>query len=64
MLAVIGNQPTIVRALVAAGADLTIRGTGAPGFHEKTALDLAEAAGYEEITAILRVGRPRPGLAN
>jgi ankyrin repeat protein len=54
MLAVVRNQPAIVRALVAAGADLTIRGSGAPGFHEKTALDLAEAAGYGEIAAILR----------
>jgi len=32
------------RVLVAAGADLSVCGSGAPGFHEKTALDLAEAA--------------------
>ena len=64
MLAVIRNQPAIVRALVAAGADLMMRGTGAPGFHEKTALELAEATEYEEIAASLRAGRPRPGRAN
>lgn len=54
MLAVIRDQPAIVRALVAAGADRSIRGSGAPGFHEKTALDLAEAAGRAEIAEILR----------
>jgi hypothetical protein len=57
MLAAIRNQPKIVRALVVAGADLTIRGAGAPGFHDKTALDLAEAAGHAEVAAILRGGR-------
>jgi ankyrin repeat protein len=57
MLAVIRDDPAIVRVLVAAGADLSIRGSGAPGFHEKTALDLAEAAGRTEIAAILREGR-------
>ena len=41
MLAVINGQVAIVRALVDAGADLTVRGSGAPGFHDKTALDLA-----------------------
>jgi ankyrin repeat protein len=60
MLAVIRNEPAIVRVLVTAGADLSIRGSGAPGFHEKTALDLAEAAGRTEIAAILReAGRGR-----
>jgi ankyrin repeat protein len=57
MLAAIRNQPTIARALVDAGADPTIRGTGAPGFHGKTALDLAEAAGHAEVAAVLRAGR-------
>jgi len=59
MLAVVRNQPDVVRLLAAAGADLSIRGAGAPGFHDKTALDLAEAAGRTEIAAILR--RPGPG---
>jgi len=54
MLAVIRDEPAIVRVLLAAGADPSIRGSGAPGFHEKTALDLAEAAGRAEIAAILR----------
>ena len=50
MLAVIAGHADIVRALVEAGADLTVRGTGAPGFHDKTALDLAEARVGDEAT--------------
>jgi ankyrin repeat protein len=63
MLAVIRDAPAIVRVLVAGGADLSIRGSGAPGFHDKTALDLAEAAGHTTIAAMLREaerGRKRP----
>ena len=41
MLAVIGSHPRVARKLVAAGADTTITGTGAPGFYGKTAADLA-----------------------
>src|SRR5512138_2094421 len=62
MLAVVRDEPAIVRILATAGADLSIRGSGAPGFHGKTALDLAEAAGRGEIAAILREASrgPRP----
>lgn len=41
MLAVVGGHRDVVRLLVAAGADTRLRGTGAPGFFGKTALDLA-----------------------
>jgi len=54
MLAVLRDQPAIVRLLVTAGADVSIQGSGAPRFHGKTALDLADAAGRTEIAAILR----------
>lgn len=54
MLAVIAGHTEIVRILAEAGANQEIRGTGAPGFWNKTALDLAEAAGREEIAAMLR----------
>lgn len=54
MLAVIGGRADIVRALVEAGADLTVRGTGAPGFHDKTALDLADARVGDEATLRVR----------
>jgi uncharacterized protein len=47
MLAVIRGHAAIVRILVTAGADLTCRGTGAPGFHQKTAADIARERGDE-----------------
>ena len=59
MLAVIRDEPEIVSALVQAGADPTIRGSGAPGFEGKTALDLAEAAGRAAIAQILREAERR-----
>ena len=54
MLAVINDRHTIVELLVAAGADARIRGTGAPGFAGKTALDLAEDLGRTDLVALLR----------
>ena len=54
MLAVLNGHVEIVRALAEAGADLAVRGTGAPGFHQKTALDLAEAQQRHDLVDILR----------
>lgn len=45
MLAVINGHREIVQLLTDAGADTRIRGTGAPGFANKTALTLARDAG-------------------
>jgi ankyrin repeat protein len=56
MLAVIGGHTDVVRILSAAGADLCLRGTGAPGFTAKTALDLAIARGDPDMVEILRIG--------
>ncbi len=53
MLAVINGRGNIVEMLLRAGADRAIRGRGAPGFHDMTALDLAEGAGHAEIAALL-----------
>jgi ankyrin repeat protein len=53
-LAVIHGHIDIVRTLVEAGADLAIRGSGAPGFSGKTALDLAIAQGRSDIAEVLR----------
>jgi uncharacterized protein len=58
MLAVINGHAEIVRMLREAGADLSIRGSGAPGFAGKTALDLAEHAGRNDIAAILKDSEP------
>src|SRR5262245_25867536 len=41
MLAVVNGHVDVVRLLVRAGANHELRGTGAPGFAGKTALDLA-----------------------
>jgi ankyrin repeat protein len=54
MLAVIGGHTEVVRLLHEAGSDQSILGSGAPGFDGKTALDLAEAAGRQDIINLLR----------
>jgi ankyrin repeat protein len=59
MLAVIGGRSEVVRILTAAGAKLCLRGTGAPGFMAKTALDLAIARGDPDMVEILRTGPAR-----
>ncbi len=62
MLAVVRGHVDIVRTLTAAGADVSLRGTGAPGFGDKTALDLATARNDPDMVQILRSpavpGRP------
>ena len=54
MLAVINGRHAIVGALADPGADQTLRGTGAPGFAGKTALDLAVAANRVIAIALLK----------
>jgi ankyrin repeat protein len=54
MLAVINGHTSIVRLLTEAGADTEIRGTGAPGFAGKTALDLAEDLGSDSVCELLK----------
>jgi ankyrin repeat protein len=56
MLAVLNGHTEIVRTLKNAGADTAIRGTGAPGFSDQTALDLARRCGRHEIAAVLSGG--------
>jgi ankyrin repeat protein len=54
MLAVVRGHVDVVRSLAGAGANVSLRGTGAPGFAEKTALDLAIALNHHEMVEILR----------
>lgn len=54
MLAIINGHTEIARILIHAGADGSIRGTGAPGFYHKTALALAEERGQGEVVAWLK----------
>ena len=53
MLAVIGGHHQIARALVRAGADTALEGTGAPGFAGKTAADLADDLGDVRLAAFI-----------
>ena len=61
MLAVVRGHNDVVRKLTDAGASVSLRGTGAPGFSEKTALDLAAARGDPEMVEILRSAARRRG---
>ena len=49
MLAVMAGHKEIAQTLARAGADLTLRGAGAPGFAGKTAADLAVARGWSDL---------------
>jgi uncharacterized protein len=53
MLAVVAGNHRIARTLIANGADTTITGTGAPGFHGKTAADLALERGDRRLAAFI-----------
>jgi ankyrin repeat protein len=53
MLAVINNHAGIAGKLVRAGADTSLRGSGAPGFYQKTAFGLAHAHDRNEIVELL-----------
>src|SRR5262245_57944496 len=68
MLAVVRGHGEIVRILADAGADVTLRGTGAPGFAGLAALDLAVAKNDREMIDLLaaaerRIGNPHFAMA-
>lgn len=54
MLAVVRGHVDVVRTLVWCGADATLRGSGAPGFADKTALDLAVDRNHAEMVRLLQ----------
>ena len=54
MLAVVAGNVEVARLLAKAGADLSLLGTGAPGFADKTAYDLAVERGMEALYAELK----------
>ena len=53
MLAVVNGHVDVVRILANAGARRDLRGSGAPGFAGKTALDLAMSREQSDIVEIL-----------
>lgn len=54
MLAIIAGHTEVARILLEAGADFSLRGTGAPGFADKIASDLAQERGMLELAAELK----------
>ena len=54
MLTVVAGHAEVARLLLKAGADLSLRGTGAPGFAGKTARDLAVERGMLELSSELK----------
>ena len=54
MLAIINQQPGTAELLIDAGADAQARGSGAPGFSGKTALDLAQERGFQQLAHSIR----------
>jgi ankyrin repeat protein len=54
MLAIINAHRTIAEHLINAGADVLTRGSGAPGFRGKTALDLAEEREFKDVAEAIR----------
>lgn len=54
MLAVVAGHPEVARLLADAGADRSLRGTGAPGFAGKTAYDLAVERGMLELATVVK----------
>jgi uncharacterized protein len=54
MLALVAGHEDVARLLARAGADASLRGTGAPGFAGKTAHDLAVDRGMLELSTELK----------
>jgi ankyrin repeat protein len=63
MLALVAGHADVARVLARAGADLSLRGTGAPGFAGKTAYDLAMERGMQDLSEVLKPTREgsKPG---
>ena len=59
MLALVAGHAEIARVLAKAGTDLSLRGSGAPGFAGKTAYDLAVERGMLELSEELKQSTAR-----
>lgn len=53
MLAIVAGHEEIALLLVKTGTDLMLRGSGAPGFADKTAYDLALERGMQKLVKVL-----------
>jgi ankyrin repeat protein len=61
MLALVAGHSEVAHLLAKAGADLSLRGSGAPGFADKMAFDLAVERGLLELSAELKPKQTRDG---
>lgn len=61
MLAIVAGHRDIAQLLIRAGANLAPKGSGAPGFANKTAYDLASARGMADLFAESDGGQPGGG---
>jgi ankyrin repeat protein len=57
MLAIVAGHEEVALLLAQAGADLSLRGSGAPGFAYKTAYDLAMERDMQKLSKVLA---PKP----
>ena len=57
MLAIVAGHEEIAILLAQSGADLSLRGSGAPGFADKTAYDLALERDMQKLAKVLA---PKP----
>ena len=53
MLAIVAGHEEVAILLAQSGADLTLRGSGAPGFADKTAYDLALERDMQKLVKVL-----------
>jgi ankyrin repeat protein len=60
MLAIVAGHTEIAILLARADADQSLLGSGAPGFADKTAYDLAAERGMQELSEILMPDQSRP----
>ena len=56
MLAIVAGHREVARLLAKAGTDLSLQGSGAPGFADQTAYDLAVGRGMLDLARELKPG--------
>ncbi len=61
MLAIVSGHEAVALRLARAGADVSRTGSGAPGFHGKTALDFARERGMDIVAAEIAARLPPGG---
>lgn len=63
MLAIVNKHADVAGLLIGAKADIWLRGSGAPGFANKTAFDLARASDLTDVMDLLKSAAAHEALA-